>query len=150
MLMLRPPCITFLDSRSKRCEPKKSIQELYTHTRDVPPPVALEALVNVDLVSMLSDSVGIINPDLEPLEPGLSLRRWPALMTRSKNPLNLPFRRFSRGRLGSDIVVRKRELMLCGALTSYTPCHLTSCPNRVGHEPRPALRVDIHGRPDYR
>ena len=51
------------------------------------------------------------------------------------------------------MVVRKRVLMLCGALTRHSlkmssDIDLTCCLNsRVGHEPR-ALRIGVDGRPE--
>ena len=51
---------------------------------------------------------GIINSNLEPLARARSLRGRSAPMSRSSSPLNFPFKRFSWGRLESDIVVQKR------------------------------------------
>ena len=66
---------------------------------------------------MSRSSFRVMKSNLKPLGRGRSIRRRSAPMNRSSSPLNLPLRRFSRKRLGLDMVVRKREMILCCVVT---------------------------------
>ena len=54
-----------------------------------------------------------VDPNLEPVER-FSLNGRRDSENRSYNDLNLPFKRLPRGRPGSDMVVQKEAMMLCG------------------------------------